>query len=307
MTQFTLPSLLRYQDDLKAAIPAGSGTYYAIRQSPRQLRPLWMSLYAWRYTLERSWQNRDSYAARAKLLWWEDEMVNRFPDRPTHPLACALAECLQNQISNRIEVSIFSSLIHGYLSRLDQARLLSFEALQHDLDAVEGNFAALVANLSNLSASKPLDCDEWARPLGRALALAKEIRDVGFHAQAGRIRLPVDELQRFRVRASDILTKHENDRETAFVAMMDFQTTRAQEALTKALDNMPKAQRSRQIILRIKAKLASALLHEIRMTHYRVLNQRIALTPLRKFWIAWRTAHSPCCHGRFFSSKNSPC
>ena len=37
------------------------------------------------------------------------------------------------------------------------------------------------------------------------------------------------------------------------------------------------------------AAIYSALLDEIERDGYRVLDRRIALTPLRKLWIAWRT------------------
>jgi phytoene synthase len=36
------------------------------------------------------------------------------------------------------------------------------------------------------------------------------------------------------------------------------------------------------------AALALALLDEIERDGYHVLHQRIALTPIRKLWIAWR-------------------
>ena len=32
-----------------------------------------------------------------------------------------------------------------------------------------------------------------------------------------------------------------------------------------------------------------SLLEELERSDFRVLHQRVALTPLRKFWIAWRT------------------
>jgi phytoene synthase len=38
------------------------------------------------------------------------------------------------------------------------------------------------------------------------------------------------------------------------------------------------------------ASIYRALLDEIERDGYRVLDRRIALTPLRKFWIAWKTA-----------------
>ena len=40
----------------------------------------------------------------------------------------------------------------------------------------------------------------------------------------------------------------------------------------------------------IMAAIYRALLDEIERDHYRVLDRRIALTPLRKLWIAWKTA-----------------
>lgn len=39
----------------------------------------------------------------------------------------------------------------------------------------------------------------------------------------------------------------------------------------------------------IMAAIYRALLAEIRRDGYRVLDRRIALTPIRKLWIAWKT------------------
>ena len=40
------------------------------------------------------------------------------------------------------------------------------------------------------------------------------------------------------------------------------------------------------------AAIYRTLLDEIEAGGYTVLDQRISLTPLRKFWIAWKTARS---------------
>jgi phytoene synthase len=37
------------------------------------------------------------------------------------------------------------------------------------------------------------------------------------------------------------------------------------------------------------ASIYRTLLREIQAENYQVLNQRISLTPLRKFWLAWKT------------------
>jgi len=42
----------------------------------------------------------------------------------------------------------------------------------------------------------------------------------------------------------------------------------------------------------VMAAIYRTLLEEIRRDRFRVLEQRIALTPLRKLWIAWKTARA---------------
>jgi phytoene synthase len=51
---------------------------------------------------------------------------------------------------------------------------------------------------------------------------------------------------------------------------------------------VPAAERRAQRTLLALAALALALLEEIERDGYHVLHQRIALTPIRKLWIAWR-------------------
>jgi phytoene synthase len=69
---------------------------------------------------------------------------------------------------------------------------------------------------------------------------------------------------------------------------MRFETLRARDALHTALAAVPAAERRAQRTLLALAALALALLEEIERDGYHVLHQRIALTPIRKLWIAWR-------------------
>jgi phytoene synthase len=53
---------------------------------------------------------------------------------------------------------------------------------------------------------------------------------------------------------------------------------------------IPAAERPTQRTLRAQSAMALALLDEIERDDFQVLHQRIALTPIRKLWIAWRAA-----------------
>jgi phytoene synthase len=122
------------------------------------------------------------------------------------------------------------------------------------------------------------------------MQLTNIIRDVGDDARRGRIYLPVNELQRFDVKAHEILKRESpwgySDR---FTALMRFQAERAHATYDAALALLPASDRRSQKPGLMMANIYRALLREIEADGFRVLHQRMSLTPLRKLWIAART------------------
>ena len=68
------------------------------------------------------------------------------------------------------------------------------------------------------------------------------------------------------------------------------QVARARRWYERALAALPPEDRRAQRPGLIMAAIYRTLLDEIERDGYRVLDHRIALTPLRKLWIAWKTA-----------------
>jgi phytoene synthase len=126
--------------------------------------------------------------------------------------------------------------------------------------------------------------------LGLALQLTNIIRDVGDDARRGRIYLPVNELQQFGVTAQEILKRESPwGYSERFTALMKFQAERAHQAYDEALALLPEADRKAQKPGLMMANIYRTLLREIEAGGFQVLHQRIALTPLRKVWIAMKT------------------
>jgi len=71
--------------------------------------------------------------------------------------------------------------------------------------------------------------------------------------------------------------------------LMSFQAARAREYYEKAMQALPAEDRKPQRPGLIMAAIYRTLLDEIERDGFGVLNQRTSLTPLRKFWIAWKT------------------
>jgi phytoene synthase len=165
---------------------------------------------------------------------------------------------------------------------LEQTRYLDYANLQrycHLVAGVVGEVAARIFGQTDPATTA------YAHTLGQALQLTNIIRDVGEDALRGRIYLPVNELQRFDVKAHEVLKRTYSDR---FTALMRFQAERAHGLYEQALDLLPAQDRRTQKPGLMMASIYRTLLREIEAENYQVLRQRIKLTPLRKLWLAWK-------------------
>ena len=165
---------------------------------------------------------------------------------------------------------------------LTQTRYLDFAGLERYCHLVAGIVGEVSARI--FGQSQP-QTTEYAHKLGLAFQLTNIIRDVGEDAMRGRIYLPVNELQQFDVKAHEILDRKYSDR---FAALMKFQAERAHRLYDEALAVLPPDDRRAQKPGLMMASIYRTLLREIESDGFQVLHQRIALTPLRKFWLAWK-------------------
>jgi phytoene synthase len=264
------------------AAPTGSSVYYALRQAPFAVQPRLTALFALRRELEETAKEMsDPTVGHTKLAWWQKELAALVAGQPSHPVTQALAA---HHPSIADESDALRTLVGGYAMDLEQARYLDFANLQRYIAQVGGGFAALIARAS---AAKPAEPQPWANAVGHALMLAQFVQELGNDARHGRIYLPIDELQRYNVTAADLMNRRYGP---AFTELLQFQTRRAREALAAADAAIPAPERRAQRTLRAQIALSQALLEEIERDGYQVLHQRIALTPIRNLWIAWRAA-----------------
>ena len=73
-----------------------------------------------------------------------------------------------------------------------------------------------------------------------------------------------------------------------FTKLMRFQAERAHKLYDEALALLPDVDRRAQKPGLMMASIYRTLLREIESEDFKVLHQRISLTPLRKLWLAWK-------------------
>ncbi len=182
----------------------------------------------------------------------------------------------------RIEARHLQAVIEGCQMDLEQTRYLDFAGLQRYCHLVAGIVGEVSAGIFGQTDAATT---AYAHKLGLAFQLTNIIRDVGEDALRGRIYLPVSELQQFDVKAHELLKRQYSER---FTALMKFQAERAHRLYDEALTLLPAADRRAQKPGLMMASIYRTLLREIEADNFQVLHQRVSLTPLRKFWLAWK-------------------
>ncbi len=263
------------------AAASGSSFYYSFLFLPKERREAITALYAFcREVDDIADECSDIEIARIKLAWWRTEIANLFSGAPQHPVSQALQPAIK---AYNLPEEHFLEIIDGMEMDLDQNRYRDFKELQLYCYRVASVVGLLSATIFGFTDRRTL---KYAHDLGMAFQLTNIIRDVGEDARRGRIYLPEDELQRFNVTESDILT----GRETPSVRLLlEFQIDRAQGYYDRAFEQLPAADRHAQRPGLMMSAIYRTVLEEIRCGGCeKVLNQRISLTPLRKLWLAWK-------------------
>ena len=262
------------------AAASGSSFYYAFLFLPAPRRAAITAFYAFCREVDDVVDEAvDLGIAATKLSWWSDEVTKAYAGNPSHPVMLAL---MPHTIAYGITQKQLQSVIEGCQMDLEQTRYLDYPNLQRYCHLVAGVVGEVAAGIFGQTQAQTT---AYAHALGQALQLTNIIRDVGEDAQRGRIYLPVSELQRFDVKAHEILKAVPSDR---FQALMAFQAQRAHTLYEEALALLPPADHRSQKPGLMMASIYRSLLREIEAQRFPVLAQRVRLTPLRKLWLAWK-------------------
>ena len=268
------------------AAASGSSFYYAFLFLPPERRAAITAFYAYCREIDDVVDEvSDPGIAQSKLDWWRGEVRNAFAGQASHP---ALQALLPHSQTFGIEARHLLQVIEGCEMDLTQTRYLDFANLKQYCHLVAGVVGEVAANIFGQTDPRTTD---YAHRLGLALQLTNIIRDVGEDAVRGRVYLPIEDLQRFDVKAHELIKRGSTSDASfpqRFEALMRFQIERALATYDEALALLPAQDRQAQKPGLMMASIYRTLLHEIAREPQLVLTRRVSLTPLRKLWLAWK-------------------
>ncbi|MFN4103009.1 MAG: presqualene diphosphate synthase HpnD [Tepidimonas sp.] len=270
------------------AAASGSSFYYAFLFLPPARRAAITAFYAFCREIDDVVDEvSDPGVAQAKLGWWRQQVLRTFGAGapPEHPALVALRPHIGPY---GLTAEPLLQIIDGCEMDLQQSRYLDYPGLQRYCHLVAGVVGEVAARIFGQTERQTT---AYAHRLGLAFQLTNIIRDVGEDALRGRIYLPIQELQRFEVKAHELLKRGigaEPSFPQRFAALMAFQIERALATYDEAIALLPSADRRAQKPGLMMASIYRTLLREIAREPALVLTQRVGLTPLRKFWLAWK-------------------
>lgn len=272
------------------AARSGSSFYYAFLFLPPPRRAAITAFYAFcREVDDVVDEVSDASVAANKLAWWRTAVAEASDGQAQHPVLRAL---LPHMADYGLRKEQLHAVIDGCEMDLTQTRYLDEAALERYCHLVAGVVGEASASIFGSAPGRPIGeaTRAYAHTLGRAFQLTNIVRDVGDDARRGRIYLPVAELQRFDVKAHELLIREAPwGYSERFTELMRFQAARAHRLYDEALALLPAAERRAQRPGLMMAEIYRTLLREIETDGFQVLHQRVSLTPLRKFWLAWKT------------------
>lgn len=258
-----------------------SSAHYSLLFLPPQRRRAAIALYALRREFDEAGERAsDPAVARAGLGWWAQEIERLFEGTPQHPVTRALAPHAPRYDWSAAALGLS---LQARLWLIDGDPFEDFDALAQHCYLLAAPFGEMAASVFG-----PLgpDTRAHARDLAAAVQMVRWVRDAGRHARKGRIVFPMRELRDFNVKPQDLSSARYVE---GFTPLVRLQAARARSALRAAAERLPAGERRSQAPGIVLGTLYDVLLGELERSDFRVLHQRIALTPVRKLLVAWRT------------------
>lgn len=250
--------------------------YYGIRLLPRERRNALFAVYALARRIDDIADGELPADAKLRLLSEQREALWQLDEIESDPVLEALADARRRF---PIPLDAFDDLVAGAEMDVRGEEYATFDELVVYARRVGGSIGRLslgVFGTGDRGRAEPLADD-----LGVALQLTNVLRDVREDLARGRVYLPREDLDRFRVSLTPV--------EGPVAELVSFEARRAEEWFDRGLELLPLLDRTSATCVRAMAGIYRRLLRRIEAAPASVLERRVSLPAWEKGWVAARS------------------
>lgn len=247
---------------------------------PEKLRQHFCNVYAYCRISDDLGDETGNRAASLRLLdLWEAELDACYEETPRHPVFVALSETVREFDIPR---ETFADLLTAFRQDQTVGCYQTFEDLLKYCRYSANPVGRLVLYLCGYRDAERQELSDFTCT---ALQLANFWQDVSRDYEKGRIYLPLEDLQRFRVSEEDIAAQRNT---AAFCEMLHFEVLRAREWFKRGLPLAQKVDRALAIDIELFSRGGLEILRAIEHQGYNVLGHRPVISKPRKLALVAR-------------------
>ncbi|MFN7991486.1 MAG: phytoene/squalene synthase family protein [Candidatus Micrarchaeia archaeon] len=265
----------RYAEE---SIRKGSKTFhFASRFMGRQRRNAFYAIYAFCRHTDNLIDDNEGNPRLQKMLiadWKRRFLADYRKGFSTDPILNPFIHIMKK---HRIPLKYPLELIKGVSMDISKKEYGTFSELRtycYRVASVVGLMLMYVMGIHNLRRAK-----RYATKLGIAMQLTNILRDVGEDARMGRVYFPKDELARFGLGVSDILSLRRTD---GMVKFLKFQIARARKYYMEGVRGLAMIHREVRNVIALAYILYSEILNVIEENEYEVFGKRAYVNTFRK-------------------------
>lgn len=273
-----------YEHCRKIARTRARNFYYSFVLLPRPQRDAICAVYAFNRRCDdlSDEPGAEPEARRAAVEQWRCELERSLAGHPGQdPLWPAFCDTAARY---KIPREYFHEMLDGVASDLEPRSIATYGELYRYCYQVASVVGLTVIHIFGFKSEAALPL---AEKCGVAFQLTNILRDVREDAARGRVYIPVEDLDRFHVPASDLA---EGKRSDEFVSLMEFEAARAKACYKESAPLVDMIDAHARPSLWALIEIYSRLLARIERTNYDVLSKRIALPAREKLAIIARAA-----------------
>lgn len=251
--------------------PPGSSLYYSLLHCDEHSRKKIIALRGFYQTVQKiPSQSQDPSIVQIKFQWWREELARLKTQTAQHPIT----KILQDDFHHHADLE---TILNAFI---EDTKISLYEN-ESDLDKFYQNTAGLLEKLLyNITDQKILNN---LSNLGIFIQKISHLRDLRTALSRGKIYLSGEQLLQHRVNLYELsqlkLTKNINN-------LFKSEADNIHHYYHQNLNHLHTLSLPTSTL--ILAKIHKKLLNEIEQTNFQILSHKISLTPLRKWWIAFR-------------------
>lgn len=261
------------------AAPAGSNTYYALLYETSVLKDQLLPLLALHYEISTCLTaSTDPGVNRMKLHWWSEELARLGNGTPRHPTTTLLEPILESLPNNHTSLLKY---LHTIESLINGQIVSGLEEWINTLTQGLGQIWLIASQLSPQPEAAAV-----VQTNGGTIFLVELLQNLHALLHRGYRILPDKLLQTYHLHHEDLLNGHSDQVVTqVFCQLLD----RLEQQLDMCYQQLRQYHTPYSTL--ILNRLTKATCEEIRLDGYLLLKHKLALTPIRKLWIATRTRY----------------